>query len=191
MADKTIAFKVELQGTEVQKKKLAGLETEVKKLTNRRTQLNKALKKGTINTKQYGAEIAKVNTGLKAHRRQLLVTRQEMLNIDGFTTRLGKSFRQMGSSIVAGFAGLFAVQQFFQVIKDGVRILEEFEQQMAKVKAVTGASEVEFKMLTESAKELGRASLFTSSEVGQLQEELAKLGFTTPQILQSLSLIHI
>jgi hypothetical protein len=31
MADKTIAFKVELQGTEVQKKKLAGLETEVKK----------------------------------------------------------------------------------------------------------------------------------------------------------------
>lgn len=185
MADKTIAFKVELQGTEVQKKKLAGLETEVKKLTNRRTQLNKALKKGTINTKQYGAEIAKVNTGLKAHRRQLLVTRQEMLNIDGFTTRLGKSFRQMGSSIVAGFAGLFAVQQFFQVIKDGVRILEEFEQQMAKVKAVTGASEVEFKMLTESAKELGRASLFTSSEVGQLQEELAKLGFTTPQILQS------
>jgi hypothetical protein len=108
-----------------------------------------------------------------------------MLGIDGFTTRLGKSFRQMGSSIVAGFAGLFAVQQFFQVIKDGVRILEEFEQQMAKVKAVTGASEVEFKMLTDSAKELGRASLFTSSEVGQLQEELAKLGFTTPQILQS------
>ncbi len=185
MADKTIAFKVELKGTEIQKKKLAGLETEVKKLTLQRTKLNKQLKDGTINTKQYGASIAKVNTGLKAHRRQLLVTRQEMLNIDGFTTRLGKSFRQMGSSIVAGFAGMFAVQQFFQIIKDGVKILEDFEQQMAKVKAVTGASEVEFRLLTESAKELGRQSLFTSSEVGQLQEELAKLGFTTPQILQS------
>ncbi len=185
MADKTIAIKVDLKGTETQKKKLAGLETEVKKLTLRRTQLNKALKDGTINTKQYGASIAKVNTGLKAHRRELLVTRQEMLGIDGFTTRLGKSFRQMGSSIVAGFAGIFAVQQFLQVIKDGVRILEEFEQQMANVKAVTGATDVEFRLLTESAKELGRTSLFTSSEVGQLQEELAKLGFTTPQILQS------
>lgn len=183
--NKTLAFKVELQGTEAQKKKLAGLEKEVKELTLQRAKLNKTVKKSGVVTKKYGQEIAAINTKLKAHRRQLLVTRQEMLGIDGFTTRLGKSFRQMGSSIVAGFAGLFAVQQFFQVIKDGVRILEEFEQQMAKVKAVTGASEVEFKMLTESAKELGRASLFTSSEVGQLQEELAKLGFTTPQILQS------
>ena len=133
MAEKVIAIKVDLQGTEAQRKKIARLETEVKKLTNRRTQLNKAQKNGTISLKKYGQEIAKVNTGLKSHRRQLLVTRQEMLGIDGFTTRLGKSFRKMGSSIVAGFAGLFAVQQVFQVFKDAIKTLEEFEQQMAKV----------------------------------------------------------
>jgi hypothetical protein len=183
MAEKVIAIKVDLQGTEAQRKKIARLETEVKKLTNRRTQLNKAQKNGTISLKKYGQEIAKVNTGLKSHRRQLLVTRQEMLGIDGFTTRLGKSFRKMGSSIVAGFAGLFAVQQVFQVFKDAIKTLEEFEQQMAKVKAVTGATETEFNLLTTSAKELGRASLFTSTEVGKLQEELAKLGFSTPEIL--------
>ncbi len=183
MAEKVIAIKVDLQGTEAQRKKIARLETEVKKLTNRRTQLNKAQKNGTISLKKYGQEIAKVNTGLKSHRRQLLVTRQEMLGIDGFTTRLGKSFRKMGSSIVAGFAGLFAVQQVFQVFKDAIKTLEEFEQQMAKVRAVTGATETEFNLLTTSAKELGRASLFTSTEVGKLQEELAKLGFTTPEIL--------
>ena len=183
MAEKVIAIKVDLQGTEAQRKKIARLETEVKKLTNRRTQLNKAQKNGTISLKKYGQEIAKVNTGLKSHRRQLLVTRQEMLGIDGFTTRLGKSFRKMGSSIVAGFAGLFAVQQVFQVFKDAIKTLEEFEQQMAKVKAVTGATETEFNLLTTSAKELGRAALFTSTEVGKLQEELAKLGFSTPEIL--------
>ena len=138
MADnKTIAIKVDLQGTEVQKKKLAGLETEVKKLTIQRTKLNKQLKDGTINTKQYGVEIAKINTGLKAHRRQLLVTRQEMLNIDGFTTRLGKSFRKMGTSIVAGFAGLFAIQQLTRLIGDSVRTIKDFEQQMARVEAIT------------------------------------------------------
>ena len=42
--NKTLAFKVELKGTEIQKKKLAGLETEVKKLTLQRTKLNKQLK---------------------------------------------------------------------------------------------------------------------------------------------------
>ena len=54
MAEKVIAIKVDLQGTEAQQKKLAKLETEVKKLTTRRTELNKALKKGTIGLKEYG-----------------------------------------------------------------------------------------------------------------------------------------
>jgi len=185
MADKTIAFKVELQGTEVQKKKLAGLETEVKKLTLERTKLNKQLKDGTINTKQYGAAIAKVNTGLKAHRRELLVTRQEMLGIDGFTTRLSKSFRKMGTSIVAGFAGLFAIQQLVRLVKGAFDTIKDFEQQMARVEAITGATDEEIKALSDSAKTLGSTTRKTATEVGQLQEELAKLGFTTDEILAS------
>jgi len=185
MADKTIAFKVELKGTEVQKKKLAGLETEVKKLTIQRTKLNKQLKDGTINTKQYGAAIAKINTGLKAHRRELLVTRQEMLGIDGFTTRLGKSFRKMGTSIVAGFAGLFAIQQLTRLVKGAFDTIKEFEQQMARVEAITGATDEQIKALSDSAKTLGSTTRKTATEVGQLQEELAKLGFTTDEILAS------
>jgi len=185
MADKTIAFKVELKGTEVQKKKLAGLETEVKKLTIQRTKLNKQLKDGTINTKQYGAAIAKINTGLKAHRRELLVTRQEMLGIDGFTTRLGKSFRKMGTSIVAGFAGLFAIQQLTRIVKGAFNTIKEFEQQMARVEAITGATDEQIKALSDSAKTLGSTTRKTATEVGQLQEELAKLGFTTDEILAS------
>ena len=185
MADKTIAFSVELKGTEVQKKKLAGLETEVKKLTLQRTKLNKQLKDGTINTKQYGSAIAKVNTGLKAHRRELLVTRQEMLGIDGFTTRLGKSFRKMGTSIVAGFAGLFAIQQMTRLIKDAFVTIKDFEQQMAKVEAITGATDEEIKALSNSAKTLGSSTRKTATEVGKLQEELAKLGFTTDEILDA------
>tara|TARA_Y100000592_G_scaffold95520_1_gene162233 strand:- start:455 stop:3172 length:2718 start_codon:yes stop_codon:yes gene_type:complete len=185
MANKTIAIKVDLQGTEVQKKKLAGLETEVKKLTIQRTKLNKQLKDGTINTKQYGVEIAKINTGLKAHRRQLLVTRQEMLNIDGFTTRLGKSFKKMGTSIVAGFAGLFAIQQLTRLIGDSVRTIKDFEQQMARVEAITGATDEEIKALSDSAKTLGSTTRKTATEVGKLQEELAKLGFTTDEILDA------
>ena len=185
MSNKTIAIKVDLQGTEAQKKKLAALETEVKKLTLRRTQLNKALKNGTISLDKYGREIAKVNTGLKSHRRQLLVTRQEMLGIDGFTTRLGKSFRKMGTSIVAGFAGLFAIQKIAQLFSNATKIMKDFEQQMATVQAITGATGKEFASLEKSAKELGATTQFTASEVGKLQEEYAKLGFTTEQILDA------
>ncbi len=185
MAEKVIAIKVDLQGTDAQKKKLAALETEVKKLTNRRRELNKAQRNGTISLEKYGKEIAKVNTGLKAHRREMLVTRQEMLGIDGFTTRLGKSFRKMGTSIVAGFAGLFAIQKIGQLFSNATKIMRDFEQQMATVRAITGATDKEFAKLQKSAKELGATTQFTASEVGKLQEEYAKLGFTTDQILDA------
>jgi len=180
---KTIAIKVDLQGTEAQQKKLAKLESEVKKLTTRRTELNKALKNGTISLNQYGKEIAKINTKLKANRREMLVARESILGLDSFTKKLGKSFARLGTAISGAFVGMFGVQKLFQIIGDGIKTIEGFEQQMAKVKAVTGATTLEMELLTSSAKNLGRASQFTASEVGKLQEEFAKLGFTTSEIL--------
>jgi hypothetical protein len=185
MADKVVAIKIDVQGTADQKRKLEGLEKTLQGLTVEQKKLKKQLKDGAITRNQYAQSIAKVNLGLKGTRRQLLVTRQAMLGIDGFTTRLGKSFARLGTSISGAFIGLFAVQKLFEVVASGIKTIEEFEQQMAKVRAVSGATSVEFKALTESAKTLGRTSLFTSTDVGKLQEELAKLGFTTPQILDS------
>jgi len=185
MAEKVIAIKVDLQGTTAQKKKLAALETEVKKLTLRRTELNKAQKNGTISLDRYGREISKVNTGLKAHRRQLLVTRQEMLGIDGFTTRLGKSFKKMGSSIVAGFAGLFAIQKIGQLFVNATRIFKDFEQANANLASVLGTNVNKISQLTEDAKRLGAATAFSATEVSKLQTEFAKLGFTEEQILNA------
>ncbi|QDP46521.1 MAG: putative minor tail protein [Prokaryotic dsDNA virus sp.] len=182
---KTIAIKVDLQGTEAQKKKLAKLEAEVKSLTQRRNELNKSLKKGTISLTDYGKEIAKINTKLKANRREMLVARENILGLDSFTKKLGKSFSKLGTSIAGAFIGMFAVQKFFQVISDGVKTVAEFEQQMANVKAITGATAEEFAKLEKSAKELGASTQFTASEVGKLQEEYAKLGFSTQQILDA------
>jgi len=185
MADKVIAIKVDVQGTTEQQKKLAKLETEVKKLTNRRTELNKAVKAGTISLEKYGKEIAKVNTKLKANRRQMLVLRENILGLDSFTKKLGKSFSRLGTSVGAAFVGLFAIQKIGQLFSSAIDTIKEFEQQMANVKAITGATEEEFQKLEKSAKELGATTQFTAKEVGQLQEEYAKLGFTTDQILDA------
>jgi len=182
---KTIAIKVDLKGAEEQVKKLSKLETEVKKLTNRRTQLNKAQKAGTISLKRYGQEMAIVNTKLKANRRNMLVLREQMLGMDSFTKKLGKSFMKMGTTIVASFAGMFAIQKIGQLFVNATKVVKDFEQQMAKVQAITGASGVEFAKLEKSAKELGATTQFTATQVGQMQEEFAKLGFTTEQILDA------
>ena len=185
MADKTIAFKVELKGTDEQSKKLVKLEKNLVTLTKQRTRLNNQLKKGVITRDQFSRAVAKNNLNLKAHRTELLKTRQQMLGIDSFTKKLGKSFKKMGGSIVAGFAGLFAIQQMTRLIKDAFVTIKDFEQQMAKVEAITGATDDEIKALSNSAKTLGSSTRKTATEVGKLQEELAKLGFTTDEILDA------
>ena len=185
MANKTIAIKIDVQGTAEQQKKLAQLETEVKKLTNRRTQLNRAVKEGTISLARYGKEMAEINTKLKANRREMLVMRENILGLDSFTKKLGKSFARLGTSIGGAFVGLFAIQKVGQLFSQAITTIKEFEQQMANVKAVTGATAQEFAQLEKNAKELGASTQFTATQVGQLQEEFAKLGFSTDQILDA------
>ncbi len=65
-----------------------------------------------------------------------------------------------------------------------LNVAVKFEASMAKVKAVSGATAKEFDSLAASAKELGRTTVFTASEVSGLQLEFAKLGFTAVQINQ-------
>jgi len=72
-----------------------------------------------------------------------------------------------------------------QAVKDGITTFKDFEFQMAKVKAISGASDKEFKKLKDSAQELGRTTFFTASQVGELQLNLSKLGFRPEEILQS------
>lgn len=61
----------------------------------------------------------------------------------------------------------------------------EFAKQMSTLKAVSGATTEEMNALAKSAKDLGATTQFTAVQVGELQTEFAKLGFSTQQILDS------
>lgn len=68
-------------------------------------------------------------------------------------------------------------------VKTGV----EFEGQMSRVKAISGATEVEFSKLVEEAKRLGRQTIFTSREVALGMELMASAGFTATETLDGMS----
>lgn len=57
-----------------------------------------------------------------------------------------------------------------------------FEQEMAKVKAISGATAVQFKELSKLAEDLGASTRFTASEVATLELNYSKLGFVPEQI---------
>ena len=57
--------------------------------------------------------------------------------------------------------------------------------QLSKLRAVSGANVIQMGELETQARKLGKSTAFTAVEVAGLQVELAKLGFTSKQILQS------
>ena len=112
-----------------------------------------------------GANTAALNASLGKVQRN-------MRSMTANFTKLGMSMSRAITLPLALIGGL------------ALRTAVKFEASMAKVKAVSGATAQEFDSLTASAKELGRTTVFTASEVAGLQLEFAKLGFTATQINQ-------
>ena len=119
--------------------------------------------------------------------RQSLLSVLLDLNADGFENGLQKAQRSMRSTSrslkrsganltrnVTAPLGLIGITSF--------KVAADFEQSMAKVKAVSGATASEFKKLKDNALELGSSTRFSATQVSALQLEFSKLGFTASQI---------
>lgn len=72
------------------------------------------------------------------------------------------------------------------VLGGAIRTLAEFEQSMATVKAVTGATADQFARMTEVAKDLGATTRFTASQAADGMLMLARAGLTADQAMAAL-----
>ena len=97
--------------------------------------------------------------------------------------KMGSKFKGLGRDIVAAFGVTAGIAGFVSVMRGAFNAAKNFEAQMSKVRAISGATAAEMDKLEASAKALGASTMFTATQVGQLQEEYARLGFTTKEIL--------
>lgn len=81
--------------------------------------------------------------------------------------------------------GTFGAYHLIQGIGNAVKSMAEFERQMASVRAISGATNVQLQQLRESAISIGGASLYSAKQVAELQVEFARLGFSTEEILNA------
>ena len=135
--------------------------------------------------------VKKIDKSLKNTGKQAKKTGEEMNSaIGNVSPRIGGLINQVKSigtsfkalavgGAVGAIAGLGSL--FVMATKKGA----EFAKQMSTLKAVSGATSSEMNKLSNSAKELGSSTQFTANQVGELQTEFAKMGFTTKQILAS------
>lgn len=89
----------------------------------------------------------------------------------------GRKFESIGRSLTKSISVPMAA-----IGTLSVSVFSGFEQQMAEVKAVSGATADEFQKLKQNAEKLGATTIFTAKEVGGLQAEFARLGFTADEI---------
>lgn len=169
MASTLYQFKADLKG-------LIELEAKLKKA---KVEL-KALTKGTEEYKRASAGIKKT---AKAFNSQT----KAMHNATGAANKMnaagGKLMNTFKSAAVA-IASAFAVRAIVGAIKGAIAVFAKFEEKMAAVKAISGATDSQFLKLKNSAEKLGKSTVFTAAQVAELQEEYARLGFSSAEIMK-------
>ena len=96
-----------------------------------------------------------------------------------------KQLSGIGSQIGTSFTTAFGGYAVASAIGSSIKKIAGLEHELSKVKAVSGATDLQFESLKKNAFDLGRTTQFTAKEIATLQLELSKLGFNTSQILDS------
>ncbi len=102
--------------------------------------------------------------------------------------KVGLGFKKLGRmAIQAAKVGAVAGAALVSSLAfDAGRGYLDFNKNMKRVQAISGATAEEFKLLEDSAIKLAGTSKFTSSETAQGMEYLALAGFKTNEILQAM-----
>ncbi len=100
-------------------------------------------------------------------------------DLEGATKRNSKSLGGMVAALGLTTAALYATSR---AISSTVRVGANFQKTMSNVAAISGATGSDLAALEKNAKDLGASTAFTASQVGELQTEFAKLGFTSKEI---------
>lgn len=89
------------------------------------------------------------------------------------------------NSLKTALIGSFGAYAVIGAIKNSISIIADFEKQMSKVRAITGATGEDFARLEKNALDLGKSTEYTARQIASLQVEYGRLGFSTKEILNS------
>ena len=182
---KKIAIEVEIKNI----KKIADLKQELKELRKEQKQQEASSKTGQFQSKKNAKAYKERAIAIRKTSKELRDLNKNMAGTNNASKKVTKSNNSMAKQFVKGAAAIGIIVTAFRtvsrVVSSIVGTFTEFEFVMAKVNAISGATEKEFAALTASAEELGRTTFFTAEQVGQLQLNFSKLGFSADEIMQA------
>jgi len=109
---------------------------------------------------------------------------QSQRNVGNYTSAWGKLGARL-KSVASAFGLIGGVMGAVMVVRNVFNVIKDFDQSIADLGAISGKTAEQIAPLRKQAIELGESTRFTASEIVGLQIELAKLGFTIPEIQKS------
>lgn len=173
--------------TEQEKQKYQALNQKAK-------ELEKTIKSQSNAYRKYGMEVKKLKIPFDQlqgeidqtikKQRELAAQQRIVTGVNNFKQKLGgvkervksaaKTALAVGTAAAIGI-GVSSAQDYLQ-----------FDKQMMKVKALTGATAEEFQALKEKAMEVGKTTIFTSDEAAAGMEKFALAGYKPNEIISAL-----
>lgn len=174
----TKKLKTEVQALEKEyKTKQQTLESTTKSVDNNQIKLNQAkaamakteaeLKKTTDELEKQGSKWDQLSQKCEAAGNKLKTAGDK---ISGVGTTMTKG-------VTAPILGIAAA---------ALKVGNDFEAQMSRVRAISGATGDDFTALRDKARELGRDTAFSAMEAAQGMENLASAGFSTKEIMAAM-----
>ena len=196
------ALSTAIEGLNVE---LSQARSEFKKNEKELLALSAALKQGKITQDQYAIATANLNAAQQGVARNIAnlkssvgglrtVYREVANEVNGataaqlrFRDKIGQGFGAATTELknyALGFVGVVAAAQaVISVISNATKTIVEFDKANANLAAILGTTRSKITELSESAIRIGPAFARAPQEVTELQTELAKLGFTVPEII--------
>ena len=164
---------------EATKEELATLKTAAQ-------QANEQLANGEITQQQYDAlqrEIVETEQNLRSLQNQAATTNATLAKID----EAGEKLQNIGSSVEnVGKKFLTVTAAVTGIGTAAVKTAADFDSEMSKVSAISGATGDDFDQLRAKAREMGAKTKFSASEAASAMEYMAMAGWKTSDMLNGI-----
>lgn len=100
-------------------------------------------------------------------------TGKQLKNVGDGITKAGQEFSKASAVVATGFGA-------------AIKTTMDFDTQMSRVKAISGATDEEFTKLRDKAREMGATTKYSASESAEALEYMAMAGWKTDQMLSGL-----
>lgn len=129
---------------------------------------------------------------MASERFEIIIQAKGIGSAEAGMNRLGRSTQRADKHVnalrksLAFLRNALVVVASVRVFGGLIRTLANFAQEMSTVRAISGATETQFKALREEAKRLGATTRFSATEAAQGMTFLARAGFNVQQVMAAI-----